>query len=246
MEALSLENVDRQTLRAALHVAATNNHAGVVSILLRAGAHFGSSDSVLYAALHHDSADALRTLIEAKLYVNGLNSSGRFTVAAAGHGAMKCLRVLALDKADLSLADTAGVTPASAAAARGCVDIVHLLVHGKADIDGADRWGHTPVFMAAYFGHMHIVHMLIQAKADATRCADYSNASPLLLAAAGGHAAGVRCLLAHAPALAAVATRRGTFYLDVEITAGSRPLDVARQFGHNDVVSLLVAAMAGR
>ena len=155
---------------------------------------------------------------------------------------MKCLQVLALAKADFTLTGMYG-PPIGAAAAQGSVDIVHFLVQANADVD-ADHLLETPVLRAARCGHAHVVHMLIQAKADATRCLKYCNASPLFVAAARGHVEVVRCLLAHVPALAAVATRQDFYITSGQILAGSTPLDVARQFRHDDVVALIVAATA--
>ena len=245
VEVLSTGQIYQQTLQDALHVAVVNDHADIVSILLRTGVHTDRTYNPMLASLRLDSANALHTLIGSKASVNRRTFWGLCTVAAAGHGAMKCLQVLVMAKADLTLADVNGRTPVMAAAAQGCVGVVHLLVQGKADIDASYN-GDTPVLAAARSGHAHVVNLLIQAKADASRCTDYSNASPLLVAAAGGHAAAVRCLLAHAPALAAVATRRESYVMPMKIVAGSTPLDVARLFRHDDVVSLLVAPTANR
>ena len=296
-------------LQDALWIAAANDHAGVVDILLRAGAGFDSCDNhaiPMHTALRHDSVDALRTLVEAKAAVNSLTFSTRHTIVAAIHGATKCLHVLILAKADVTLKDSNEQTPLVVAAVWGWVDIVHLLVQAKADIDAysngstavlaAARRGNvavvdllirakadvtlkdsnkqTPLVVAAVWGWVDIVHLLVQAKADidaysngstavlaaarrgnvavvdllirakadATRCNSHTTRSALWAAVAGGHAAVARCLLAHVPALAAVATQQHTFYAGKRIAAGSTPLDVALLLGHDDVVSLLVAA----
>ena len=245
VEALLPGKFDQATLQTALRVALANDHAGVVYILIRAGLYRGIflSDVHICVALRHDSADALRSLVEAKASMNTLPFCRRYAVIAARHGAMKCLQVMVMAKADLSLHEARGKTPVGEAAAQGLVGIVHFLVQAKADIN-ADYWGETPVHAAAAGGHVHAVHLLLLAKADTTRCSDDVNESPLFLAAVGGHAAVVRRLLAHMPALAAVATRRVSSHIGLQIAAGSTPLDVARQFRHDDVVSLLVAATA--
>ena len=251
VESLSPGNFDQAALQAALRVAAANDHAGVVAILLRAYAVFGSrhpavcaADRVIQTALRCNSAAALRTLVEAKASVNRYNSFRGYNAGiAARYGALECLHVLVQAKAKLTSAFMYGITPIEEAAARGYVGIVHLLVQAKADI-GANCHGVTPVLTAARNGNLHVVQLLIRAKVDAMRCSDDVNESPLFLAAARGHTAVVRCLLAHVPALAAVATRQDTYYPDgFNILAGSTPLDVARQFRHDDVVSLLLAAV---
>ena len=198
LEALLPGNFDQETLRAALHVASANDHAGVVSILLRAGAVCGDVNGVVYATLWQ------RTFVETCTTTYALLGPG-----AAEHGAIKCLQVLVL---------------------------------AKADVDARNGLGFTPVFLAATYGHLNVVRLLIRAKVDAARCTHYTNRSPLFAAAAGGHAAVVRCLLVHVPALAAVATRQSSYMHAQHVPAGSTPLDAARQFRHDDVVSLLAAA----
>ena len=243
VEATSPENFGQKKLRDALHVAVANNHAAVVCILLRAGAVFDGICNPVFTALRYDSADALLTLVEAKASIIGTGDNSRYIVIAAIHGATKCLQVLILAKAVVTSEDCFGQTPLCEAAARGWVDTVQVLVQAKADIDARHN-GYTPVLKASAYGHVIVLQLLIRAKADATRCTAYSNASPLLLAAAGGHAAVVRCLLAHVPTITAVATRRDNTHCCVTILSRSTPLDVARQFQHDDVILLLVAATA--
>ena len=78
VEALSPEHFDRASLQTALHVAAANDHAGAVSILIRAGVRTDAYDMFVTPPMHitsrYDSADALRTLLEAKASVNKLTS----------------------------------------------------------------------------------------------------------------------------------------------------------------------------
>ena len=244
VEALLPEKFNQATLQRALHVAVANDHAGVVHILVRAGAVINNSGRHVLAALRCDSGNVLRTLVEAKASVNGDRyhlQRERYTVIAAEYGATKCLQVLAVAKADVTLPDDYYETPLGAAAQRGWVDTVHLLVQAKSDIDAVQR-SETPALRAARSGHVHVLNLLIRAKANATRCTNYVNASPLFFAAAGGNAAVVCCLLTHAPALAAVVTQHDTVYMGICVLAGSTPLDVARLFRHDAVVALLVAA----
>ena len=210
VEALLPENFNQQTLRPALRVAILNNHASVVSILLRGGAEFSDGYDHIHAALRTDSADVVRTLVEAKALVNRPPYSSRCSVVdAAYYGAITCLRLLVLAKVDVQSEDPDGATAITVAAKQGYVDIVHFLVQGKADINARYN-GDTPVLIAARNGHVRVVHLLIRAKADATR-------------------ATVRCLLAHVPALAAVATQEATYLLLRRLRAGSAPLDASRK-----------------
>ena len=276
LRVLAPELFDRNTLAQALRVAAANDHAAVVHVLIRGGASAsGVGDFVLlpptplFAAMKHDSADAARALLETKASTDGCT-----TITAAGQGAVSCLKMLVLAKADLATCDAFGCTavstaahhgqigtlrlllqtkacvakgaPVTAAAQCGHVDVVQLLLSAKADLEATSSDGQTPVFEAACSGHTNVIRLLLRAKADATRCTHWAGKCPLFVAAAGGHVAAVQCLLAHDPALAAAVTLKRCHILDIPVPVGSTPLDVARLIQHNEVVSILVAATASR
>ena len=229
--------------------------------------------TALHTAARHDSADALRALIEANAGLNDADADRRSAVVTAvEHGATACLRVLLLAKAALETTNQHNYSPVCAAARNGDVSMLHLLlqhkasmdmrgpiasaarnghvgaVHvlflAKADIDSTDYHGCTPLIAAARSGHVAVMLLLLQAKADAMHCIHISDWSALSSAASAGHTAAVRCLLQHAPALAAVVTREWVWTAGGSVPAGSTPLDIARRFQHADVVALLVAATA--
>ena len=122
---------------------------------------------------------------------------------------------------------------------------VHVLLLAKADIESTFH-GYTPLYAAAARGHVAIMLLLLQAKADAMHCIHISDWSALSSAASAGHTAAVRCLLQHAPALAAVVTREWVWTAGGSVPAGSTPLDIARRLRRNDIVSLIVAATSSQ
>ena len=282
MAELPPQMFDRVTLKRALYVAVANDHAGIVSFLLRAWEtnknaqiimNTGIPHLAVNIAARHDSADALRALIEAKVDVNA-GSRSPAVIIAVQKGATACVRVLVLAKANLSATNDNGVTPVCAAAHSGDINILHLLLQHKASavmrepivwaaqsghvgavyvlimakarIDAADSNGNTPLYAAANHGHVGIMLLLLQAKADATH--SRSGWSALSAAASAGHTAAVRCLLQHAPALATVVTREVIWCANVKFAPGSTPLDIARRFQRvdADVIALLVAATSSQ
>ena len=262
---LSPECFDQTTLGLALRVAIANDRAGVVRVLLRAGA---SIECTLWAAARRDSAGAMRALVEANADVNHSYNGVSVAALAASHGANTCLQFLVSSKADLATTDATVCAAAKRghmstlllllqvkadinvgkpvlwAAHFGHMGAVRVLLKSKADIDVANFDGRTPAFYAACYGHATVLRLLLRAKADARRCTRLAGMSPLFIAATSRHAAAVQCLLAHDPSLAAVATRAVCNVEGRLVPAGSTPLDVSRQFEHDDIVSLLMAATA--
>ena len=186
------------------------------------------------SAARHDSANALRALIKAKARVHR-DRDWPAVVAAAEHGATARAQVLALAKADLDATRCNGLTALGAAAQNGDISMLHLLLQHKASLDmqepitSAARNGHMgavyalilakadiesaqcrespPLYAAAKYGHVGTMLLLLQAKADTRYCRSACYALSVAASANGGHTAAVRCLLQHAPDLAAMVTR---------------------------------------
>ena len=230
--------------------------------------------NAVHTAARHDSADALRALVKAKAGLNDADADRRSAVVTAvEYGATSCLQIFVLAKADLTSTQN-GWTPACAAAQngdgsmlhlliqhkasvdmqapiawaakRGHVGAVHLLLLAKADVEAPHCHNYTPLITAANHGHVDVMLLLLQAKADAITCIPITGWSALSVAACEGHAAAVRCLLQHAPALTAVASREAIRSHNGDIPAGSTPLDIARRFHRADVIALLVAATSSQ
>ena len=269
---------NRVTLERALRVAAANDHAEIVSFLLRVGVTNQDAPAMarppLQTAARHNSADAMHVLIEAKANANVDTSIWPTVVVAAENGATACVQLLAVAKADLAATDCNGFTSLCAAAQRGNISMLHLLLQHKASVDMrepitvAARHGHmnavralilakadinstdvnrvTPLIAAAQAGHADVLLLLLQSKADAMNFKPIPGWSALSAAATAGHTSVVRCLLHHAPALAAVVTRAHIRNIIGKIPAGSTPLDIARIYQHADVIALLVAATSSQ
>ena len=121
---LPAESFDPLTLKRALQVAAANDHAEIVSFLLRVGVTNQDAPAMarppLQTAARHNSADAMHVLIEAKANANVDTSMWPAVVIAAEHGATACVRLLVLAKADLTATHFC-VPPVCAAARNGDV-----------------------------------------------------------------------------------------------------------------------------
>lgn len=120
----------------------------------------------------------------------------------------------------------------------GHVEVAKMLVGaGGSDLEARDRSGFTPLHTAADRGHWQVAAVLIKAGADVDTCQPCGS-TPLFNAAFKGHVAVVRVLI-----LGKANPHLGkSMALDQLSSSGetSRPLDVAAQEGHSEVVRELI------
>lgn len=92
--------------------------------------------------------------------------------------------------------NTYGETPLMIAARSGCRTAVWDFIRRGADVNAADNRGITPLYHAAEVGDAMTVKKLIQSGAHVNSASQVWRRTPLMRAAAGGHIAVVRELLA--------------------------------------------------
>lgn len=163
----------------ALMLAAYNNHTGVVSALIRAGASVDARDTEGNTAL----------------------------MKAAWAGATEAARQLIAAGADVDAAEINGMTPLMIAAFHGQSDIVRLLVDAGADTSRVDGDGYTALRNAEQQGHQVIYQFLAPLTHDASVVPaetslnfDIEDVEPFLLRVSGrvesGFSAADACRLA--------------------------------------------------
>jgi ankyrin repeat protein len=232
---------DRDGVEALLH-AVTHRQLGAARVLLDAGADANARTRDLRTALtvaaSNDDRDMAALLLECGANVSVFATAdkddvlGTHLMQACLSGSLACAALFVAAGQDPNAPNSTGSTPLMALVATGNFDAVKCLVGAGAACDRFDARDGSPLIVAASRGFALIAAFLATMHAGSLRRADLHGRTPLMHAAAAGHAATVVCLV-----------DRGA-QLDVTDRSGFTALMLAAQRGHTDVVRALLAAGA--
>jgi len=198
--------------RGALHYAAWNGHARLLSRLLdgegarAADACGAGGETALHFAAAQGHAACCALLLEAGADAHAANSGGRTALHCAAEGgqtaAVRCLLGGGADPSPpVPLASPAGparsAPPLHLAAARGHTGAMAALLAGGADVHQLSPAGETALHAAAVAGSVSALKLLIDSGANVEACeAEPGRASALVQACSAGQAGAVAALLA--------------------------------------------------
>jgi ankyrin repeat protein len=153
--------------------------------------------TLLEAAEAGDGATALALLRE-RPDVNARGPDGTTAVTwAAYHGDLELVTALIAAGADVNAKNDFGAFALSEAAIAGEAPIVAALLKAGAQADAANHEGETALLAAARAGDIESASLLIEAGANVNLTEQWGGQSPLMWAAAQGHPAMVKFLLAN-------------------------------------------------
>ena len=148
------------------------------------------------------------------------------------------------------------------ASLNGHLEVISYLLDQGPNIDRKGTNGRTALLHACGRGHLEVVELLLSRGADPTIC-DSEGGTPLMYASNQGHVDVVRCLVRNKAVRATIDTkgqygRTALWYASftnrtevvkvlVEVGAnpmvadrnGDTPLDMARDYGHDDCITIL-------
>ena len=231
-----------EDLEAALYAAARGGRIDQALALLDAGADAhvlppaGARDQRTLPMLAAVLPDLrlLRALIARGVDLNAAHAGMAPLLAAtrdSWHGRPEAVMTLLANGADPRAADAEGNTPLHHAARSSDPGVAALLRDAAAELDARNHEGVTPLGIACGSGNWRLARFLLERGAKT----ELANASPALLAAAGGEeddVAGVQLLLKHKAKV------------DARDRHGRSALHEAARAGHAEIASVLLAAGA--
>ena len=237
------DQIDKQDGIFPLLMAAQQDHTDCVGLLLDKGA---NPDQVneqngtfpLLQAAQNGHTDCVRLLLEKGANPDQVNEqNGTFPLLqAAQNGHTECVGLL-LDKgANPDQIDKQdGIFPLLLAAQNGHTDCVRLLLEKGANPDQINEQDGTfPLLMAAQQGHTDCVGLLLDKGANPDQVNEQDGIFPLLLASHNNHADVIQLLLQYNATPDKAHPVLGT------------ALDIAKIFGHQEIIDLLEKALADR
>ncbi|KAJ1456944.1 ankyrin repeat-containing domain protein [Pelagophyceae sp. CCMP2097] len=225
---------------APLMIVAQNGHAGVVDLLIAAGANVnkaepdGATPLILAAQNGHGGIVALLLARGANVNNAAANKMTPLYVAAR-NGHSHVVEQLIAAGANLNDASAEGMTPVYVSALNGRRDVVEMLIESGADLNRATHDGRTPAYAAALLGHAVAFDMLLGALGcDVVNQADNDGWTLAHAAASTGHAVLTSLL------------RAGCDVSTVKTKDGDTPLQLALRYNNMAAIELLATAAPTR
>jgi ankyrin repeat protein len=222
-----------------------------------------SATPLYFAALRGFYGLVERILIKHPQQVCHLGGRLGTPLHASVHGGhIEVSQFLFAHGADINSRSALNLTPLHAASEMGHLEIVQWLLNHGADVNSKEARGHVPLHFSARNGHLEVCQMLLEHGAVANTRGN-TGSTPFLEASITGHTNIIWLLLDHNPDVNVCDSDNGgetplhhaaeqgrlklvqkLLELNAEVNScgshNSTPLLIASQFGHTDVVRLLL------
>ena len=194
----------------------------------------------------------VKALLVEGVDVNQADNSGQTALLGASfRGYTEIVEMLLNAGANVNQAPNGRLTALIKASSNGHTAVVALLLAAEppANVNQVNRWGDTALMGASFDGHVAIVRMLLAAGANVNQ-SDWRGETALMWASRMGRAATVKILLAAGADVNHASRSREEDEDDANATDGTTALYrwtalmEASEYGHADVVELLLAAGA--
>jgi ankyrin repeat protein/serine/threonine protein kinase len=215
-----------------LHAAASNNHVGVMELLVELGADVAAvsdlGDTPLHTASWHGHIDSIQMLVRHGADVDAKNVDGCTPLHyASRNGQMDAIRALAALGGSVVATTNAEESLLHVAALGGNVGVIKTLMDVGAVAAAKTARGDSVLHYAAKYGRVNIIHVLVNLGADVSAKSLVGDA-PLHCAAINGHVGAIKAL---ADFGASVSARTND---------GDSPLHCAAMNGHVEAIRVLV------
>ena len=192
----------------AMMLAAKNNRADLINILVDARASLADKDAdgntPLHLAVMNNAVEAAKSLITLNAPTREVNQRGQIPLdiaqsplkeilranydlpVAVERGNTVAVRRFLRDGAFVNISHTFGNRPLHIAVEKGHLETAKALIEAKADINIVNDYGNAPIHIAAANGNMQMLDLLVKSRArinDRNRSLEL----PIQLAMANGH-----------------------------------------------------------
>ncbi|XP_051481070.1 CARD- and ANK-domain containing inflammasome adapter protein-like [Apus apus] len=254
-----------------LLLACERGKAESAEVLIEKGANFGiktpASDTALHVAVQAGAASITNLLLHKGMDVNSTNEADETPLhVAALHNRGALVGLLVNAGAKINAVTKEFVTPLHIASQTGNTEVAQQLLHHKANANLKDKQSKSPLHFAAERGDKTMVEMLLNANAD-PNAQDKEKKTPLHVAAMRGYLSVVEVLLAKKGRFGAkdmdgctpmhyAAIKGNTEMATILLTSGKykniddrniwrkTPLHIAAEYGHSDLINLLLSYRA--
>ena len=157
-----------------------------------------ADDTRLIEAVANGDRETLRLLLDSPIDVNAVKGDGTTALHHAAHrDDLEIARALTESGANASAANVYGITPLSLACTNRSAAMVDILLQGGADANATTWNGESVLMDCARTGATEAVAALLAAGADPNTAESNKGQTPLMWAAAGGHAEITQMLIQH-------------------------------------------------
>ncbi|XP_050511989.1 putative ankyrin repeat protein RF_0381 [Diabrotica virgifera virgifera] len=163
--------INQRDLDTSLHIAAEQDHSGVVELLLKHEANIeyenNDGETPLLSAVKYENEDIVEILIEEGAYVNARDNFDRTSLhIACEEGFLRIVKLLLHAGAAINWRNASGCTPLFCAADLSRVNVVKLLIQRGADVKIPDNSRNTVLHVCVKRRNKVLIELSLQNGAD--------------------------------------------------------------------------------
>ncbi len=219
---------------AALHDTGLKDRVKLAHLLIKFGADVNQKGQNGYTPLHHacqeQNANVAKVFIDNGADVNARDDYGQPPIMIVSwNGNIEIMQALVDHGADVNFAGEDGYSVLHSLSRNGRNEALSIVLAKNANVNRADQMGMLPVHNAVKYRHSEAAALLIENTKDINAVESNFGNTPFHIAAINGDITSSKILM------------KAGARADIENNEGKIPLDYAVQYGHDDLVELMIS-----